>query len=137
MTLEELLMKEKDSTLLAIQKELNDAIVPATGYSHSYCRKVNRMIDAGKLCINPTTYRKVYLPTLSKAVHKELARRWTNVLVREKNAISPLEHLKCYLTSIVDVEGDMEFLDRLLERITEPLDELIEEAFEELDEEEA
>lgn len=76
MTLEQLLSKEKDSVLLDIQAELKEAIVPATGYTHSYIRKVNRMIDAGELCINPTTYRKVYLPTFARAVQKELANRW-------------------------------------------------------------
>lgn len=78
MTLEQLLANEKDGVLLDIQRELSSAIVPATGYAHGYCRKVNRMIDAGKLCINPTSYRKVYLPTLAKAVQKELANRWAH-----------------------------------------------------------
>lgn len=76
MTLEQLLAKEKDGVLLDIQRELSSAVVPATGYAHGYCRKVNRMIDAGQLCINPTSYRKVYLPTLARAVQKELANRW-------------------------------------------------------------
>ena len=71
--LEQLLMKEDDGELLDIQRELLSAVVPATGYAHAYCRKVNEMIDAGKLRINPTTYRKVYLPTLAKAVQRELA----------------------------------------------------------------
>lgn len=82
MTLEELLMRTPDGDLLDVQNELLMAVVPATGYSHSFCRKVNRMIDKGELCINPTTYRKVYLPTLAKAVQKELARRYTRSLVR-------------------------------------------------------
>ena len=77
MTLEELLSKTKDGELLDIQTELLSAVVPATGYAHSFCRRVNKMIDRGELCINPTTYRKVYLPTLAKAVQKELARRYT------------------------------------------------------------
>lgn len=81
MTLEQLLTKEHDGTLLNIQLELKSAKVPATGYAHAYCRKVNRMIDAGSLCINPTTYRKVYLPTLAKAVQKELANRYAEHLL--------------------------------------------------------
>ena len=84
LTLEKLLSKEKDSVLLDIQMELSDAVVPATGYTHQYIRKVNRMIDAGELCINPTTYRKVYLPTFARAVHKELAWRWTCMVRYEK-----------------------------------------------------
>ena len=84
MTLEKLLTKEDDGVLLDIQLELKSAIVPATGYAHAYCRKVNNMIDEGELCINPTTYRKVYLPTLAKAVQKELANRYANTLLNCK-----------------------------------------------------
>ncbi len=80
MTLEQLLTKTSDEDLLDIQEELLSGVVPATGYAHSFCRNVNRMIDKGELCINPTTYRKVYLPTLAKAVQKELARRYTLIL---------------------------------------------------------
>ena len=77
MTLEQLLAKTEDGVLLDIQEELITKVVPATGYAHSFIRKVNRMIDQGKLCINETTYRKVYLPTFAKAVQKEMARRYT------------------------------------------------------------
>ena len=80
MTLEQLLTKTSDGDLLDIQEELLSGVVPATGYAHDFCRKVNRMIDKGELCINPTTYRKVYLPTLAKSVQKELARRYTLIL---------------------------------------------------------
>ena len=80
MTLEQLLAKTDDGDLLDIQEELLSGVVPATGYAHSFCRKVNRMIDQGKLCINPSTYRKVYLPTLAKAVQKEFANRYTAIL---------------------------------------------------------
>jgi hypothetical protein len=83
MTLEQLLTKTSDGDLLDIQEELLSGVVPATGYTHSFCRKVNRMIDKGELCINPTTYRKVYLPTLAKAAQKELARRYTSILKGE------------------------------------------------------
>lgn len=76
MNLEQLLTKEKDGTLIDIQLELLSGVVPATGYAHSYCRKVNKMIDAGELQINLTSYRKVYLPSLARAVQKELARRY-------------------------------------------------------------
>ena len=81
-TLEQLLKVTPDEELIDIQIEITNAVVPATGYAHSFCRKVNKMIDKGTLCINPTTYRKVYLPTLVKAVQKELARRYVeNVMV--------------------------------------------------------
>ena len=79
MTLEELLKRAEDGVLLDIQQELLAGIVPASGYAHTYCRQVNRMIDQGDLQINTTTYRKVYLPTLSKAVQRELARRWVRL----------------------------------------------------------
>lgn len=86
MTLEQLLAKESDSVLLDIQLELRSAKVPATGYAHEYCRKVNKLIDKGELCINPTTYRKVYLPTLAKTVQKELANRYAEYLLNFKGA---------------------------------------------------
>lgn len=135
MTLELLLTKEDSGLLLNIQQELAEAVVPATGYAHSYCRKVNRMIDNGELCINPHTYRKVYLPTLSKAVHKELARRWSEGMMG-KGAPAPdllrgfiKQHPK--LRSLSD-EGVISIVDK----IKEPLLDLIEEAYEELLDEE-
>lgn len=81
-TLEQLLKVTSDEELIDIQIEIMDAVVPATGFAQGFCRKVNKMIDKGTLCINPTTYRKVYLPTLIKAVQKELASRYViNVMV--------------------------------------------------------
>lgn len=80
MTLEQLLAKTSDGDLLDIQEELLSGVVPATGYAHSFCRTVNHMIDQGKLCINPTAYRKVYLPTLAKAVQREMAYRYASIL---------------------------------------------------------
>lgn len=91
MTLEQLLRKTDDGVLLDIQEELLSGIVPATGPSHNFVRHVNRMIDKGELCINPTTYRKVYLPTLAKAVQKEMARRYTKVLKGVLNPASIVE----------------------------------------------
>ena len=87
MTLDELLSKEEDGVLLDIELELLSAVVPATGKAHEYCRKVNRMIDQGELCINITSYRKVYLPTLAKAVQRELARRYAESLMTGKIAV--------------------------------------------------
>jgi len=80
-TLEQLLSTTNDGELLDVVNELNDAVVPATGAAHAFCRKINKMIDRGDLCINPTTYRKVYLPTLAKAVHKELSKRYATALI--------------------------------------------------------
>lgn len=82
MTLEQLLMKERDGELLDIQLELLSGCVPTFGAAHKYCRKVNKMIDSGNLCISQATFRKVYLPTLAKAVQREMARRYTVVLER-------------------------------------------------------
>lgn len=76
MTLEKLLMKEKDGVLLDIYIELQSCVIPATSHAHAYCRKVNHMIDKGELCVLPDKYRKVYLPTLSKMIFKEMSRRY-------------------------------------------------------------
>ena len=81
MTLEMLLAKTPDGELVDIFTELHYGVVPATGSAHGFCRKVNKMIDHGELCINPTTYRKVYLPTLAKAVKHEMARRYSNAIL--------------------------------------------------------
>ena len=81
LTLEQLLHKTSDGDLIDIFKELDSAVVPATGYAHSFCRRVNRLIDKGDMCINPTTYRKIYLPTLAKSLQKELARRYVEKIL--------------------------------------------------------
>lgn len=75
-TVEKFIVAMDDELILNIYDEVVTGIVPATGYAHGACRKINRMIDKGQLCINQTTYRKVYLPTLAKLVYKELARRY-------------------------------------------------------------
>lgn len=85
LNLEQLLRKESDGVLLDIQSELMSGVVPATGYAHQYCRKVNKMIDAGAMCINTTSYRRVYLPTLAKAVQRELANRYVRYLLACKD----------------------------------------------------
>ena len=81
-TLEQVLEKTSDGDLMDIYNEIHSQVVPATGYAHAFCRKVNKMIDQGTMCINPTTYRKVYLPTLVKVVEKEMARRYIACLVK-------------------------------------------------------
>lgn len=81
MTLEQLIEKTSDGDLMDIYNELHSQVVPATGYARAFCRKVNKMIDKGTMCINPTTYRKVYLPTLVKVVEKELARRYVGAVL--------------------------------------------------------
>lgn len=80
MTLEQLLRNTSDEILIDIQEELLSNVVPTTGKAHSYVRAVNNMIDRGTLCINPTTYRKVYLPTLARAVQKELSHRYVEYM---------------------------------------------------------
>ena len=81
MTLKQLINKTSDGDLMDIYTEVCSQVVPATGYTHMFCRRVNRMIDEGTMCINPTTYRKVYLPTLVRVVEKELARRYLSALL--------------------------------------------------------
>lgn len=80
MTLDQLLARTNDGELLDIQEELIKKVVPTKGYTHSFIRKVNNMIDDGDLCINESTYRKVYLPTFVRAVQKEMASRYVRVL---------------------------------------------------------
>lgn len=82
MTLEQRLAKEKDSTLINIQEELLSGLVPATGYARSYCRKINNLIDKGQMCINPSTYRHLYLPTLHNYVSRELSARYVAAINR-------------------------------------------------------
>ena len=95
MTLEELLMKEEDSVILDIYNELESCVVPATGYAHAYCRKVNKLINAGQLCTVRDKYRNVYLPTLSKMVFKEMARRYSQVLYNQKTISEDTGVIKC------------------------------------------
>jgi hypothetical protein len=78
-TLEELLKRLPNVELLRVYDEIDSGIVPTTGYSHRMCRSINRAIDKGLMCINPTTYRKVYLPTFARAVQKELASRFAKI----------------------------------------------------------
>lgn len=80
LTLEILLKRESNGVLLDIWCELSSGIVPATGHAHRYCRAVNRMIDSGDMCINPTSFRKVYLPSLSKAIYKEMSDRFAQAM---------------------------------------------------------
>ena len=112
MTLEHLLRKETDTELLGIYNELHTCVVPATGNAHAYCRKVNKMIDAGTLCINPTSYRKVYLPTIAKAVLKEMANRYANHCYYTKDgeehivlSVKDAENLASIVAEILDAVG--------------------------------
>ena len=84
MTLNSLLALEKDNELIDIQLELRSGIVPKDGKAHTYRRKINKMMDAGELCINQSTYRKVYLASLAKAVQNELARRYTEMILNNE-----------------------------------------------------
>ena len=88
MTIEELLMKEDDATLLNIYNELDSCIIPATSYAHEFCRKLNRMIDEGKLCVVAGKYRNVYLPTVSKLIYKEMARRYSMACYNQKTIVT-------------------------------------------------
>lgn len=79
-TLEKLLKHIDDKDLLDIYNELESGKVPNTSYAHDFCRRVNRMVDEGDLCISDGQYRHIYLPTLSKAVYKEMASRYATYL---------------------------------------------------------
>ena len=88
MNLEQLLRKIPDSELYDIQTELIKGVVPATGYARSFIRRVNKMIDAGNLRINETSYRKVYLPSLARAVQRELSYRYYEYLQNAKGFVA-------------------------------------------------
>ena len=81
MTLEELLTKTPDGVLLDISVEILNAVIPTDSKTQEFRRHINKMIDRGDLCINPSTYRKVYLPTLVKAVQREMMRRYAQALL--------------------------------------------------------
>jgi hypothetical protein len=80
-TLEQYLSEQKDDKLIEIQTEVLSGIVPKKGSAHTMCREVNKLIDQGNLKINQFTYRKVYLPSLAKAVDRELSRRYVQFVV--------------------------------------------------------
>lgn len=111
MTIEQLIAKTDDGTLLDIQEELLSGVVPATGAAHSFIRHVNRMIDRGDLCINPTTYRKVYLPTLAKMVQREMAARYVRHLKGQQPFISDIDQLTLDLVAASKQVGPQEVHD--------------------------
>ncbi len=76
LTLKEYLHLVEDKKLLKIFDETNTGVVPKDGHAHSFCRDINTMIDSGVLQANPTSYRRVYLPTLTRYVEGELALRY-------------------------------------------------------------
>lgn len=102
MTLEKLLTRTRDCVLLDIYLEIQSGVVPATGCAHTYVRKINRMIDRGALCINQSTYRKVYLPSLAKAVQKEMANRYTNQLLQKMTQTDSCEQIALDLVSMTE-----------------------------------
>ena len=73
-----------DKELLDVYNELESGKVPTTGYAHGFNRNVNRMIDSGDLCIKDGNYRHIYLPTLSKAIYREMARRYVTYMCNYK-----------------------------------------------------
>lgn len=79
-TLDKLLEHMADKDLLDIYDELESGKVPSTSYAHDFCRKVNRMVDDGKLSVGDGGFRHIYLPTLRKALYKELASRYAMYL---------------------------------------------------------
>ena len=80
LTLEKLLRSVDDKDLLNMHEELESGEIPNTSYCHDFCRKVNHMVDRGELCIKAGSYRHMYMPTISRAVYKEMARRYSEYL---------------------------------------------------------
>lgn len=75
-SIEKLMGNTDDRELLDIYLELESGKVPSTSYAHDFCRKVNRMIDEGKLSVKDEGFRHIYLPSLRKLLYKEMARRY-------------------------------------------------------------
>lgn len=76
-TVGELIHKESDGDLLNMYEEIQESKLPADGYIKAFCRRCNKLIDKGELCVNRLTYRKVYAPTVVKLVESELAYRYS------------------------------------------------------------
>ena len=76
MTIERVLQLAKDEDLVAIQREIRSKVIPKSGAAHSFCRRINRLIDQGKVEINPFSYRHMYLPSLVKFVSAEISARY-------------------------------------------------------------
>lgn len=76
MTVQQLLAKAPDEKIMYMYEELESGIVPTTSACRQIIRQINRMIDRGTLCINPSSYRKIYLPSLAKLVYAEMATRY-------------------------------------------------------------
>lgn len=76
MTVQQLLAKAPDEKIMEMYEELECGVVPTTSACRKMIRQINRLIDKGTLCINPSTYRKVYLPSLVRLVYAEMATRY-------------------------------------------------------------
>lgn len=76
MTVQQLLAKAPDEKIMEMYEELECGVVPTTSACRKMIKQVNRLIDQGTLCINPSTYRKIYLPSLARLVYAEMAMRY-------------------------------------------------------------
>lgn len=97
-SIEKLMNSLSDGELLDIYLELADGKVPSTSYAHDFCRKVNKMVDEGKLSVKTEGFRHIYLPSLRKLVYKEMAIRYSEYLIYEKapaNVYAPNKTLRC------------------------------------------
>lgn len=75
MQIERLLRLLPDDDLVRLSEELFENRTPKDGYVQKLCRRINRQIDMGNIYINPNGYYRLYKPTLTKLIHKELAYR--------------------------------------------------------------
>lgn len=76
MTLEQLLSKAPTDRLLVMYEELTTNIIPNTCECKETVSRVNRLIDQGRMCINESNYRHVYVPSFQKALFREMANRF-------------------------------------------------------------
>lgn len=88
-TLAQLLSNTGEQELLDIYAETSTGIVPSIGNAHRFCKRVNLLIDAGRICISESNGRHIYLPTLEKAIEAELAKRYVEAVKRGSLKLTP------------------------------------------------
>jgi hypothetical protein len=65
-----------EKQLIEMASEIRSGYAPANGPTKKFNKLINRKIDNGEVAINPTQYRRIYLPTLSKLILAECTDRY-------------------------------------------------------------
>ena len=82
-TLKKFLMALSDQELLDVYNELSVDIVPKAGAAHKLNRRINDLIERGFMKVREDQYRCIYLPTLSRYVMSEMARRYADLCIQQ------------------------------------------------------